>query len=206
MLEYAGSQRAGRREREALHLLAVVRSFDWILVAGLAALVVVGLWGIGGVTSHDVAGNPNYYLNKQILYAAAGGLVLVAAALVDPDLYRRYWRLIYAGTVGSDRGRLSRRQGRRRRYALDRRRLLPVPAVGVREAPRRPRARRAARRAPGRDRRVVDDAEGPAVRRSADLARLRPAGSRHRARLHGRARGDALRRRHAVVAPLDARR
>ncbi len=74
MLEYAGSQRAGRREREALHLLAVVRSFDWILVAGLAALVVVGLWGIGGVTSHDVAGNPNYYLNKQILYAAAGGL------------------------------------------------------------------------------------------------------------------------------------
>jgi rod shape determining protein RodA len=100
MLEYAGSQRAGRRERDSLHLLAVVRSFDWILVVGLVALVVVGLWGIAGVTSHDVSGNPNYYLNKQILYAAAGGLVLVAAALVDPDLYRRYWRLIYGGTVG----------------------------------------------------------------------------------------------------------
>ncbi len=100
MLEYAGSQRAGRREREAPHLLAVVRSFDWILVAGLAALLVVGLWGIAGVTSHDVTGNPNYYLNKQILYAAAGGLVLVAAALVDPDIYRRYWRMIYGGTVG----------------------------------------------------------------------------------------------------------
>ena len=73
MLEYAGSQRAGRRERDAPHLLAVVRSFDWILVIGLAALVVVGLWGIGGVTSHDVAGNPNYYLNKQILYARRAG-------------------------------------------------------------------------------------------------------------------------------------
>jgi rod shape determining protein RodA len=100
MLEYAGSQRAGRREREAPHLLAVVRSFDWILVAGLAALVVVGLWGIGGVTSHDIPGNPNYYLDKQILYAAAGALVLIVAALIDPDIYRRYWRLIYGGTVG----------------------------------------------------------------------------------------------------------
>ncbi|HUZ16413.1 MAG TPA: FtsW/RodA/SpoVE family cell cycle protein [Gaiellaceae bacterium] len=97
MLEYAGSQRAGRREREAPHLLAVVRSFDWILVVGLAALLVVGLWGIGGVTSHDIPGNPNYYLDRQILYAAVGGIVLVAAALVDPDLYRRYWRVIFAG-------------------------------------------------------------------------------------------------------------
>ncbi len=99
MLEYAGSQRAGRPEREAPHLLAVVRSFDWILVGALAALVVVGLWGIGGITSHDPAG-PSYYLNKQILYAVAGGFVLVVAALIDPDLYRRYWRWIYGGTVG----------------------------------------------------------------------------------------------------------
>src|SRR5438445_13784349 len=100
MLEYAGSQRAGRREREAPHLLTVVRSFDWILVIGLAALVVVGLWGIGGVTSHDPAG-PHYYLDRQMLYAGIGGCALVAAALVDPDLYRRYWRLIFGGIVGT---------------------------------------------------------------------------------------------------------
>jgi len=99
MLEYAGSQRAGRRERDAPHLLAVVRSFDWVLVTGLAALVVVGLWGIGGVTSHDVSGNPNYYLNRQILYAAIGVVGLVAGALIDPDLYRRYWRPIFGGIV-----------------------------------------------------------------------------------------------------------
>jgi rod shape determining protein RodA len=99
MLEYAGSQRAGRRERDALQLLAVVRSFDWILVAGLAALLVVGLWGIGGVTSHDRLG-PHYYLDRQILYAAVGGAVLIVAALVDPDLYRRYWRYIFGGLVG----------------------------------------------------------------------------------------------------------
>src|SRR3954447_18504563 len=101
MLEYAGSQRAGRRrERDAVHLIAVVRSFDWILVVGLAALLVVGLWGIGGVTSHDVSGDPNYFLNRQILYAAFGGVALVAAALVNPDLYRRYWRAIFGGIAG----------------------------------------------------------------------------------------------------------
>ena len=101
MLEYAGSQRAGRSgEREAPHLLAVVRSFDWILVISLGALLVVGLWGIGGVTSHDVSGNPNYFLDRQLLYAGVGALALIGAALIDPDLYRRYWRAIYGVIVG----------------------------------------------------------------------------------------------------------
>ena len=51
MLEYAGSQRAGlRNEREAPHLLSVARSLDWVLFVGVAALVLVGLWGVAGVT------------------------------------------------------------------------------------------------------------------------------------------------------------
>jgi rod shape determining protein RodA len=100
MLEYAGSQRAGlRAEREAPRLLAVVRSLDWILLVGIAALVVVGLWGVAGVTKSAIPSDPSYYLNRQILYAAVGGAVLVAAALVDPDLYRRYWRGIFIGTA-----------------------------------------------------------------------------------------------------------
>ena len=100
MLEYAGSQRAGlRAEREAPHLLAVLRSIDWILLAGVAALVVVGLWGVAGITKFQIANDPTYYLNRQILYACVGAVVLVAAALVDPDVYRRYWRAIFIGTL-----------------------------------------------------------------------------------------------------------
>jgi rod shape determining protein RodA len=100
MLEYAGSQRAGlRSEREAPRLLSVVRSLDWILLAGVAALVVVGLWGVAGVTKFALPHDPTYYLDRQILYAGVGGVVLVAAALVDPDLYRRYWRAIFIGTA-----------------------------------------------------------------------------------------------------------
>jgi rod shape determining protein RodA len=100
MLEYAGSQRTGlRAERDAPRLLSVVRSLDWVLLVGIAGLVAVGLWGVAGVTKFAVPGNPSYYLDRQILYAGAGGLVLVAAALVDPDLYRRYWRGIFVGTA-----------------------------------------------------------------------------------------------------------
>jgi rod shape determining protein RodA len=100
MLEYAGSQRAGlRAEREAPRLLSVVRSLDWILLMGVAALVLVGLWGVAGVTKFAIPNDPSYYLNRQILYAAVGGAVLVAAALIDPDLYRRYWRGIFIGTA-----------------------------------------------------------------------------------------------------------
>jgi rod shape determining protein RodA len=100
MLEYAGSQRSGlRTERDAPHLLAVVRSLDWVLLAGVAALVVTGLWAVAGITKFALPNDPTYYLNRQILYAAAGGVVLVAVALVDPDLYRRYWRGIFVGTA-----------------------------------------------------------------------------------------------------------
>src|SRR5689334_6637432 len=100
MLEYAGSQRAGlRAEREAPRLLAVARSIDWILLAGVAALVVVGLWAVAGVTKFAVPSDPSYYLNRQILYACVGGVALVAAALIDPDIYRRYWRAIFAATA-----------------------------------------------------------------------------------------------------------
>ncbi len=99
MLEYAGSQRSGlRTEREAPRLLAVVRSLDWILLLGVAGLVVVGLWAVAGVTKFALPSDPSYYLNRQILYACVGAVVLFAAALIDPDLYRRYWRAIFIGT------------------------------------------------------------------------------------------------------------
>jgi rod shape determining protein RodA len=100
MLEYAGSQRAGlRADREAPGLLSVVRSLDWVLLLGVAGLVVVGLWGVAGVTKYAIPNNPSYYLDRQILYACVGGVALIAAAVVDPDLYRRYWRTIFIGTA-----------------------------------------------------------------------------------------------------------
>jgi rod shape determining protein RodA len=101
MLEYAGSQRAGlqRHRDERLALAGVLRSLDWVLVAGVAGLVAVGLWAISGVTRFDVAGEPHHYLQRQIVYACVGAVCLLVALLVDPDMYRRFWRPIFVGTV-----------------------------------------------------------------------------------------------------------
>jgi rod shape determining protein RodA len=101
MLEYAGSSRAGlqRHRDEGLALANLLRSLDWLLVAGVAGLVSVGLWAIAGVTRFDVAGDPHHYLQRQIVYVCAGAVALVMALLVNPDIYRRYWRAIFIAMV-----------------------------------------------------------------------------------------------------------
>jgi len=101
MLEYAGSQRRGleRHRGEGVAILGILKSLDWILVAAVGALVAVGLWAVSGVTRFDLPHDPNYYLKRQIIYVSVGVVVLFAALLVDPDVYRRYWRPIYIGTV-----------------------------------------------------------------------------------------------------------
>jgi len=102
MLEYAGSQRGGlqRHRDEGLALVAVLRSLDWVLLAGVSGLVAVGLWAISGVTRFDIQSDPNYYLKRQFIYVAVGAVGLVIGLLVDPDVYRRYWRAIFVGMVG----------------------------------------------------------------------------------------------------------
>ena len=101
MLEYAGSRSGLRTQRdEGAALVGVLRSLDWLLVAGIGGLVAVGFWAVSGVTRFDVAHNPSYYLDRQIGYAIVGAVALVVALLIDPELYRRYWRPMYIGTVG----------------------------------------------------------------------------------------------------------
>ena len=70
MLEYAGSQRSGRHaERgEGLAIVALVRSLDWLLLAGIGGLVAVGLWAVTGATRFAIAHSPSYYVNRQIVY------------------------------------------------------------------------------------------------------------------------------------------
>jgi len=64
----------------------------------VAALVAYGLWSIADITRHDVTADAHYYLTRQAVYAAIGVVCLVAAVLVDPDVYRTRWRFIFGGT------------------------------------------------------------------------------------------------------------
>jgi rod shape determining protein RodA len=101
MLEYAGSQRAGleRHGADRMAVVSIVRSLDWLLVAGVGGLVAVGLWAVSGVTRFDLPDDPNHYLNRQIIYVCVGVVALLVALVIDPDVYRRFWRPIFIGTV-----------------------------------------------------------------------------------------------------------
>jgi rod shape determining protein RodA len=80
-------------------VVSIVRSLDWLLVAGVGGLVAVGLWAVSGVTRFDLPNDPNHYLNRQIIYVCVGVVALVVALVIDPDVYRRFWRPIFIGTV-----------------------------------------------------------------------------------------------------------
>ncbi len=102
MIEYAGSSaaRVATRPHERTSTLALVRRLDWVLLAAVVGLVGYGLWAIGGITKYDIPGNPDFYVMRQGVAAAIGGLGLVVALFVDPGLYRRYRRPLYVGTIG----------------------------------------------------------------------------------------------------------
>src|SRR5438552_8414983 len=100
MVDYVSNSRAAARarRREAAEVASLVRRLDWILISSVAALVGYGLWAIAGITQHDVAGNQSYYLTRQSVYVVIGVLGLLIATLIDPDLYRTRWRVIFGGT------------------------------------------------------------------------------------------------------------
>jgi rod shape determining protein RodA len=102
MIEAVDTRARGLRpvRRDRVEAAAFVRRLDWILLAAVAGLVGYGLWAISGITRHDIAGDPSYYVLRQGVYAAAGFVGLLVAVLIDPDLYRRFKRLIYGGTLG----------------------------------------------------------------------------------------------------------
>jgi rod shape determining protein RodA len=87
-LDYAADtrMRARARRRGAESVQSFARRLDWMLLLAVAGLIVYGLWAIGGVTDAD---------ERQALYAAIGGVGLVIALFIDPNIYRRYHRAIY---------------------------------------------------------------------------------------------------------------
>jgi rod shape determining protein RodA len=102
MVEYVGSQaaaRARRRGREAGEIASFVRRLDWLLIGAVGTVVGYGLWGVAGITRHDVSGNPDYYVTRQGIFIAVGVLAMVVAVVIDPELYRHRWRGILGVTA-----------------------------------------------------------------------------------------------------------
>jgi rod shape determining protein RodA len=97
MVDYASRAATRARRRETTDVATFVRRLDWILIGSVGLLVAYGLWAIADITRQDVSGDAQYYLTRQSVYAAIGVLCLIAAVLVDPELYRTRWRVIFGG-------------------------------------------------------------------------------------------------------------
>jgi rod shape determining protein RodA len=85
---------------QSFPLSDVVRHLDWLLLGAVVTLVGYGLWAIAGITRFDVPGDPSYYVRRQGLAAALGGVGFLVGLAVRPALWRRHWRPVFAGTIG----------------------------------------------------------------------------------------------------------
>jgi rod shape determining protein RodA len=99
-VDYAPSRTRRARVRHAeAQAVSVAVQIDWLLMLAVCGLVGIGLWGIAGITRFDVPGEPSYYLVRQGIFAGIGALAFALAAAIDPDWYRRYYKLLYGGTA-----------------------------------------------------------------------------------------------------------
>ena len=119
-----------RREVQSVGRRGVVRRLDWLLMGALVAVTAFGLWAIDGITRHDAGGSS---LSHQVLFAVAGAIVFAVALFVDPELLPAAVAADLLRDARDHGARARRRRGDARLEALDRRRLLQVPAVRVRE-------------------------------------------------------------------------
>jgi rod shape determining protein RodA len=103
MADYAAPIRARARRRpsaDTARAVSFVRRLDWVMLAAVGALVGFGLWAVDGITRQDVPGDPDYYVVRQAVFAVMGAIGLVAVLLVDPSVYRRYRKALYALMLG----------------------------------------------------------------------------------------------------------
>ena len=91
--------RARARRRELAHAAPLLARLDWWMLLAVAAIVGYGLWAISGITRHDVVGDPGYYINRQLVFVGIGLVAMIVAVFLDPDIYRRYQRHLYLGTL-----------------------------------------------------------------------------------------------------------
>ena len=101
-LVYSASSRARARarRRELAQAAPLLARLDWWMLVAVGGIVGYGLWAISGITRHDVLGRPRRTTSTASSSSSASGLLaLIVAILLDPDLYRRFQRHIYLGTL-----------------------------------------------------------------------------------------------------------
>ncbi|HEY7362098.1 MAG TPA: rod shape-determining protein RodA [Streptosporangiaceae bacterium] len=72
---------------------------DWVLIAAVLALALIGtllVWSATRTGLAQAGGNPDTYLERQLLNVAIGLVLLIAVSLIDYRVLRMYTPLVYA--------------------------------------------------------------------------------------------------------------
>jgi rod shape determining protein RodA len=72
---------------------------DWVLIAAVLALALIGtllVWSASRAGLEQVGGNPNTYLEKQLLNVVIGLALLIAVSLIDYRILRMATPVVYA--------------------------------------------------------------------------------------------------------------
>jgi rod shape determining protein RodA len=97
-----GGARPGERRGPLARALAkdsVLRHMDWVLIAAVLALALIGtllVWSATRTGLAQAGGNPDTYLERQLLNVAIGLVLLIAVSLIDYRMLRIYTPLVYA--------------------------------------------------------------------------------------------------------------
>jgi rod shape determining protein RodA len=74
---------------------------DWMLLLATLGLIVCSLITIGDATRDDVPGSPHYYLDRQLLFAGIGLILMFAISRVDYSRLRELKYGLYATMIAS---------------------------------------------------------------------------------------------------------
>ncbi len=80
---------------------SVLRHMDWVLIAAVLVLALIGTLLVWSSTRGGLAAagaNPNTYLEKQLLNVAIGLVFMTGVALIDYRILRVYTPLVYAAS------------------------------------------------------------------------------------------------------------
>jgi rod shape determining protein RodA len=99
MVDYAATQRISTRPRARARDTSFLRNVDWLLLLAAGGIIAYGLWVISGITRDDVAGDPNYYVVRQAVFALIGAAGMVGMTLLEPGFWRKYASIVYGVTI-----------------------------------------------------------------------------------------------------------
>jgi rod shape determining protein RodA len=78
-----------------------LRYLDGIMLAAAIGLIAFSVFTLASATRHEVAANPLYFVQRQVLYGLIGIAVMIAVSRIDYTRLRELRTSIYAVMVGS---------------------------------------------------------------------------------------------------------